>query len=275
MPVNSVNTNPAAALSVRNLGATNEGLDATRNRVATGLQVFNALTDASSFVIGEGASSELKSIAAVQQGIANGRGVGQVALAGATEVSNLLTDLRAKAISAASPGNSESQQALLEEDFRNAVGQVRAFIDNANFNGRNLLQAGANDLGVISDTEGGTLSLGAQDLETDVADALDAASLATPGDAASALGVIDSAIQRVGSALGGLGADVRALGAQDRFSTAISDAVQEGLGSIVDADLGREATRLQAQQAKQQLSILTLSIANAQPNILTAFTPAA
>lgn len=72
----------------------------------------------------------------------------------------------------------------------------------------------------------------------------------------------------VAIALGNLGADNRGVEFQIDFNTAISDAVEEGLGSLVDADLARESARLQALQTKQQLSIQTLSIANQSPTIL-------
>jgi len=274
MADNSINTNPNAALGLRNLSATNTALEAARNRVATGLQVASALNDASAFVIGQGTRGEIGSFAAVQQGLSNGRGIAQVATAGATQVSNLLTDIRARAIQAANPANTASQQSILEQDFRELAGQLRNFIDNASFNGRNLLQAGASDANVIADTEGGTLTLRAQDLETSVADALDAVSLATPGDAANALSTIDSATESVSRALGQLGADARALSEQDRFTTVISDALEEGLGAVVDADLAAQATLFRAQEVKQALGVQTLSIANAQPNLLLSLAPA-
>ena len=48
----------------------------------------------------------------------------------------------------------------------------------------------------------------------------------------------------------------------------VSDAVEEGLGTIVDADLAKESAKLQALQVKQQLAVQTLSIANSSPQIL-------
>src|SRR3546814_12164500 len=64
----------------------------------------------------------------------------------------------------------------------------------------------------------------------------------------------------VNAALGSLGAEVRALELQTSFLEQISDATEEGLGNIVDADLARESARLTALQVQQQLSIQTLGI---------------
>ena len=50
------------------------------------------------------------------------------------------------------------------------------------------------------------------------------------------------------------------------------DAVERGIGQLVDADLNEESTRLQALQVQQQLGIQSLSIANANSqNILSLF----
>ncbi|MBV6632157.1 MAG: flagellin [Alphaproteobacteria bacterium] len=109
------------------------------------------------------------------------------------------------------------------------------------------------------------------DLTTASARATDAffsADSATAGTAS----VFNSAFaffeREVALALGSLGADNRSVDFQIDFNTAIQDAVEEGLGSLVDADLARESARLQALQTKQQLSIQTLSIANQNPTIL-------
>jgi flagellin len=40
------------------------------------------------------------------------------------------------------------------------------------------------------------------------------------------------------------------------------DAIDAGIGQLVDADMNEESTKLQALQVKQQLGIQALSIAN-------------
>ena len=74
--------------------------------------------------------------------------------------------------------------------------------------------------------------------------------------------------EAVNTALGALGADVRALELQTDFLNDISDATEEGLGNIVDADMGRESARLTALQVQQQLSVQTLGIVNQAPQTL-------
>jgi flagellin len=267
---NSINTNPSIFAALRTLNSVNRSLDTTQNRVSTGLKVAGALDDASNFSIAQGIRGELKGLAAVTQGLNNAKGIGQVAVAGATGVSNLLTDIRQKLTELSNEGITTAQREILTSDFNQLLSQAANFIDNSVFNGVNLLDTAAVsvDINTLSNLEGGTLTLSAQDLRT--------LTLSLAGgdvsSAANAQGVIANEFSNlesvVNSALGSLGAEVRALNLQTTFLEQISDATEEGLGNIVDADLARESAALTALQVQQQLSIQTLGIANQRPQSL-------
>ncbi|WPZ34181.1 flagellin [Thalassobaculum sp. OXR-137] len=267
---NSINTNASAFTALRTLNSVNRSLDTVQNRVSTGLKVSGALDDASNFSIAQGIRGELKGLAAVTQGLNNAKGIGKVAVAGATGVSNLLTDVRQKLTELSNEGITTAQREILTSDFNQLLSQAANFIDNSVFNGVNLLDtAGASvDINTLSNLNGGTLTLSAQDLRTQIA-SLAGGSVA---DAASAQGVIANQFSNlesvVNSALGSLGAEVRALNLQTTFIEEISDATEEGLGNIVDADLARESAALTSLQVQQQLSIQTLGIANQRPQSL-------
>lgn len=69
-----------------------------------------------------------------------------------------------------------------------------------------------------------------------------------------------------------LGVAENTLEAQQEFLTALSDRLDSGVGSMVDANMEEEAARLQSLQVQQQLSSQALSIANQAPqNILSLF----
>ena len=156
----------------------------------------------------------------------------------------------------------------MDTQFAELVDQVLNFIQNAEYNGRNLLQSGSNNLNVISDTAGGTLTVRVQDLEGTVYSQLNIQNLTNVSAASAALTQITAVINTVSVALGQLGSDAHSLEFQDSFLVSILDATEEGLGSIVDADLAKESAKLQALQVKQQLAVQSLSIANAAPQIL-------
>jgi flagellin len=82
----------------------------------------------------------------------------------------------------------------------------------------------------------------------------------------------DAGIKEMTTAAGSLGAVKKRIELQKDFVSNLMSALDRGIGSLVDADMNEESTRLQALQVKQQLGIQALSIANAQSqNILRLF----
>ncbi|MBI1776662.1 MAG: flagellin, partial [Proteobacteria bacterium] len=205
---------------------------------------------------------------AVSQGIANARGVATVSLAGANAISDLLGDIQAKITQGENAGNSTAQQSILNADFSNLIAQVNTFISNATYNGRNLLSAASTSINVIANIDGSTLVLRSNSSFTLQSVLLGNQNISSTYQAAQALSQLLLAQSSIATVLGNLGADTKTINFQDSFISTLSDATAVGLGSIVDADLARESSRLQALQVQQQLSIQTLNIANQRPNSL-------
>jgi flagellin len=69
-----------------------------------------------------------------------------------------------------------------------------------------------------------------------------------------------------------LGIAEKQIETQQDFLSNLTDRLDSGVGSMVDADMEEEAARLQSLQVQQQLSTQSLSIANQAPqNILSLF----
>ncbi len=270
MASNSILTNPEALVALRNLERTNSLLATTQNRVSTGLKVTGAIDDASNFAIAQGIRGDIKALGAISQGLNNSKGIANVAIAGATSISDLLQTVRQKLTELSNEGITTTQRQILTNDFAELLSQAANFIDNAVFNGVNLLDtaAAAPSINTLSNLAGGTLTLTNQDLRTTVL----SLAAATVNSANAAQSVIANAYSNlesvVNAALGSLGAEARALDLQTSFLDQITDATEEGLGNIVDADMARESARLTALQVRQQLGVQVLGIANQAPQIL-------
>jgi flagellin len=77
---------------------------------------------------------------------------------------------------------------------------------------------------------------------------------------------------KVTTAASDLGAIKSRIDSQSSFVGKIMDAVDRGVGQLVDADMTEESSRLQALQVQQQLGIQALSMANANSqSILSLF----
>ena len=115
--------------------------------------------------------------------------------------------------------------------------------------------------GEIVEASGGiqTMDVEAFDLETQIGTVSDAAS------AEAALGAMRAAAAKMGAAK-------MRIDSQVDFTSKLMDAVDRGIGVLVDADMNAESARLSALQVQQQLGIQALSIANSNSQtILSLF----
>ncbi|MET3661949.1 flagellin [Aquamicrobium ahrensii] len=73
---------------------------------------------------------------------------------------------------------------------------------------------------------------------------------------------IEAALSSMATGAAELGAAKARIDMQSSFVSSLSDSIDKGVGQLVDADMNKESTRLQALQVQQQLGIQALSIAN-------------
>lgn len=284
--VNNVSTNPGALIALQNLNRITERLEDVQRRVSTGQEVSRAQDNPALYALAQKQRAELSSIESVQQGLRIGVSTVDVAVAAGESVSDILVEMRSIASQAADPSLGAEELALLEEQYVSLRDQLTRLVDTAEVGGRNLIASGAGDLTVVAGVDGTTtITVGAQDLSvgggnvTINGDATVFEAKDLDGDMANEtisevaqaeIAAIEESIDNVSRALGSLGAGASALELQNKILTRVSDALEISIGNLVDADLARESSRLQALQVQQQLAIQTLSIANAAPNAILA-----
>ncbi|RWC33255.1 flagellin [Mesorhizobium sp.] len=84
--------------------------------------------------------------------------------------------------------------------------------------------------------------------------------------------VVDAALKDMTTAATKLGAAKSSIDLQKTFTQDLMDSIDRGVGQLVDADMNKESTRLQALQVQQQLGVQALSIANgSSQSILSLF----
>ncbi len=82
--------------------------------------------------------------------------------------------------------------------------------------------------------------------------------------------VVDVASRELADAATTLGAAKKRIDIQKSATQSLMDSIDRGVGQLVDADMNKESTRLQALQVQQQLGIQALSIANSNAQSIMA-----
>ena len=267
----TLNTNKSAMVALQNLATTNRELDSTQKRISTSYKVADALDDAGVFAVAQSLRGDVKALDAVSSALARAIGVAEMALAGAEIVSDLVQEVTAKITQMSNDALSTSERDAYESDLVALTGQITNAISQSTFSGKNVLTDPTTTNAVfLADENGSTISIRGQDLDADAATLIAAIvgsiTGSTTGQAAqTALSTFENAVN---STLGELGADTRSVELQQQLLTKRIDATEKGIGALVDADLGKEAAKLQALQVKQQLGTQALSIANQRPQII-------
>lgn len=95
---------------------------------------------------------------------------------------------------------------------------------------------------------------------------------ATRSDVDKYLKDLDKVISNVIDAAATLGASKNQIDMQKDFTSKLMDTLDRGIGTLVDADMTEESTRLKALQTQQQLGVQALSMANStSQNLMTLF----
>ena len=175
--------------------------------------------------------------------------------------------MKGKAIQASDPSLDDASRQAIDNEFKEMANQVNSMVSTASFGDTNLVQNGAEDMQVLTSQDGNTITVNAQDMSTQGLN-IDNVSLATQGDAASAVSSIDAAIESSASGLADLGSSSQSIQNQAEFTTSMNNSINEGIGKMVDADLGQESASLAAERVKTELGLRSLAIANAGPQAM-------
>lgn len=271
MGVQSINTNVGAMYALQRLNASQAELRIAEQRIATGQKVANAKDNGAIFAIATNQRGTSRALDAVRESLQRSQSTVDVSSAAAEIVSDLLLQMKEKALASADAQLNSSSRAAMNSDFIALRDQITKAVNNANFNGANLIKAGAADVAALADETGTSLlTVQAQVLALSGSNVTvtSTTQINTVTNAKAALSLVNDSIENVSLALAKLGTGSKALNTHLNFVNKLQDAIEAGVGNIVDADLAKESAKLQALQTKEQLGFQALSIANQGPSQL-------
>jgi flagellin len=265
----SVNTNIAALVALRTLSTTSTALNATEKRVSTGYTVADGFDNGAIFAIAQSVRNSIAGITAVNSELKGAQGLVSVANASLTDVSDLMTQLRDVLTRLADQSVSSDTRNQLASQYTFLMATINNNITTAVYQGTNLLNTSAS-LGVIQDVLANQLVFFGQQstvgtLVTNLS-VVGATSITSAGS--FLLNTFLTELNLLATSLNTVGSLNQAVANQVKFNDGVKDALVEGLGALVDANLPAESARLQSLQVKQQLATQSLTIANNNQQLL-------
>ena len=262
---NSVNTNVGAMVALQNLNATNMELSQTQNRINTGKKVASVKDNGAIWAIAETQRGTSRALNAVKDSLDRGSSTIDVAVAAGESVSDLLLQMKEKALAASDTTLDTTSRSALNEDFKALRDQIAKAVTNADFNGSNLIKTGASAIAALANADGTskiTVAAEVMALGGTIVTVAATGTIGTVTTATAMIATVSTSITNTGAALARLGTKSKAYDAHRTFVGKLQDSLDAGVGNLVDADLAKESAKLQALQTKQQLGVQALSIAN-------------
>jgi flagellin len=248
--MSSILTNTSAMTALQTLQQTNKNLAMTQNRIATGERVSTASDNAAYWSIATGMKAQGSALSAVKDSLGFGAAVVDTAVTGLEEGIKLAEQIMQKYVAREQGG---VDTAAIDAEIVELKAQMVSIATSSDFEGQNLIATSGAAVSVVSSytAAGGVTSItvAAYDLEAESATMTDAATSQTALDA-------------MRGAAATMGASKARIDSQLAFTGKLIDAIDRGVGVLVDADMNAESARLSALQTQQQLGIQALSIAN-------------
>jgi flagellin len=278
---NSINTNYGAQIALQTLNATNNALNVSQNRISTGLKIASAKDNGAVWAIAQNSRADISALDAVKDSLQRAQSTVDVANSAGSTISDLLNQMKTKAVAAADSSLNTTARAALASDFTALRDQIIRTVNSASFNGSNLLNSSVANVQALASADGKQrLTVAAQNFNLKAAannaifgfSAGITFSSTSQGQASALVATLSTSITNVNAAIAKLGTSSNALQTQLTFVSNLQDTLTTGVGNLVDADVAKESANLNALQTKQQLGLQALSIANSSStNLLRLF----
>jgi flagellin len=239
-------------------------------RLSSGLRINSAKDDAAGLAISERMTAQIRGYNQAIRNAGDGTSLVQTAEGGLEAITNSLQRMRELAVQGANDTYGTGDRAALQLEVDALADEIVRVASQTSFNGQALLDgslAGVIQVGAGASASDRVTIPGIMNMEDILEGPTD---LSTAANAASALGVVDTAIGYVTSARASLGATI------NRFEQVIDNLrvsvenLSASRSRIQDADFAAETAALTRAQILQQSGTAVLSQANMIPqNVLS------
>ena len=266
----SINSNSLSSSIANILNKNSADLEKTSQRIATGKRILSAADDPAGVGILSTLKAQSSSYVAVQKNLSAGNSLLNVASSSLESQQSIMSQMKSLATQASSGTLTTAQRTALGNTFVELQTQLDSVANNATLFGQNLTGTAAASVAIQSGVKAGdtyTINTAQSDAATLSIDA-GSIDLSTVAGAQAAMTAIDTAIDTVAANQATIGAQRTGLAEIIKSTTNTQENLSSSIASIEDVDMAAESAKLSQLQARQQLAVSMLSIANQLPNYL-------
>jgi len=293
----SINYNSSASSALQTLSTINKNLETTQNSVSSGYKVSKASDNVAYWSISTTMNSDNKALNAASDALGVGAAKVDTAYAAMESAIDVVNEIKSKLVTAS---ESSTDKAQIQLEVGKLQEQLVSIAQGASFSGENWMvaAAAAENTTVVDGFVRTTATNGTESVQVTTASytvkehalfssvtdgegsggilgevfALDLTPETGEPDIPGMIDKVETALAKMTIAGGALGALSTRIDLQSDYAGKLSDAIEEGVSRLIDADMEEESAKLSALQTQQQLAIQSLSIANSSSqNIMSLF----
>jgi flagellin len=264
MGISKISITSSARQNLLSLQQTAGLLSTTQNRLATGKKVNSALDGAVAYFASTGFVDRANDLSIVKDNLSNALQTVKAASNAIDSITKLVQ--QAQGITTAALQTSDTvSRANLAVQFNDLLSQVNGLVNDATFNGTNLIGNASTSL-VVYFNEGNTskLTITSVNLSVNTAAGLSiavaAAAFVSDTNITAAVSNLTTALSKLRTTSSGFGNNVGVITTRQDFTTNLINTLQQASDNLVLADTNEEGANLQALQARNQLGITSLGI---------------
>jgi flagellin len=274
----SINTNISAQIALQSLSTTSSSLAATQKQISTGYRVADATDDGAAYAVAQRVRSDVGALTSANQQLGNMQGLLSTTVTALTNVSNTMNSARAVLVKLADSSVTGTTRTQYVQQYQSMMANIKTFVQDARYNGKTLIGNITGSTGsfgkvaTVRNELGATYGVGTFSGSSFFASVnftstqLNGAS--TVQGLITSTGTFLNKLNTLGTELNTYGSATNYVNNQITYNSDKIDALNSGLGSLIDANLAQESALLQSLQVKQQLGTQALSIANSAPSSL-------
>ncbi len=287
----SILTNVAANSALQTLSSINKNLENTQDMVSSGYKVAKAADNVAYWSISTTMNSDGKALNAASDALGVGAAKVDTAYSAMESAIDVVNEIKSKLVTAT---EGSTDKAKIQLEISKLQEQLTSIAQGASFSGENWMVSDGQTVGTVvdgfvRDSTGVAVTTASYDIAANAmfdsitggvgaggllgtVMTIDLNSITTTDDIAALLTNTETALSSLTNAGAALGALTTRIDLQTDYASKLSDAIDEGVSRLVDADMEEESAKLSALQTQQQLAVQSLSIANSGPqNILKLF----
>ncbi len=264
MAISNVSLTAGARANLLSLQQTASLLNTTQNRLSTGKKVASALDGATAYFASVGFLNRANDLSNIKDGLSNALQTVKSASGAIDSITKIVQQAQGLTTSALQTTDSDTRSGLAVQ-FNDLLVQVNSLVNDATFNGTNLIGQTSISLVVyFNETNTSKLTITNTNLSINTAGGLSvavaAAGFISDSNINTAVSQLTTALTKLRTTSSSFGNNTTVITTRQDFTSNLINTLQTASDNLTLADTNEEGANLQALQARNSLGITSLGI---------------